>query len=70
MEKGKPSPEEIRKYWRGGEVRTWGVVRNNTMSYMAAQKRGTQGGQKGLELLLDIQNQLLQRSKQFGPKLR
>lgn len=53
----KPSPEEIRKYWGEGGVRcTWGVVRRNTMCdrYIGAQNRGTQGSQKGLELL-DIQ---------------
>lgn len=61
-----PSPEKIRKYWGGGTRGVW----LTTMEYMAVQKRGTQGGQKGLELLLDIQNRFLQRSKQFGPKLR
>lgn len=63
---GCPAQKKIRKYWGGGD--TWGVV--TAMEYMAVQKRGTQGGQKGLELLLDIQNRFLQRSKQFGPKLR
>lgn len=55
MENGKPSPEEIRKF----RSRVWGCGQEQLHANMAAQKRGTLGGQTGLKLLLDIQNQFL-----------
>lgn len=67
VENGKLGPEEIRKHWGEGHV---GCGWEQYHGTHGCAEKGIQGGQKGLELLLDIQNQFLQRSKQFGPKLR
>ena len=64
VENGKPSPGEIRQ-----EQDAWGGWEQLHVTHGCAE-RGTQGGQKGLIVILDIQNRFLQRSKQFGPKLR
>lgn len=51
-------------------MHTWGVVRGNAMCTWLCRKGEHKVVRKALNSSSTYKNQFLQRSKQFGPKLR